>query len=73
MVSSESADYLLAKIQAYLQHGSKCVWVVFPERRAVQIYTGSGQNVILGETENLEDQSALPGFTTPVTAFFEGL
>ena len=73
VVSSETADYLLAKIQAYRKHGSKAVWAVFPERRAIQIYTASLRIAILDESQTLEDHDVLPGFSAPVAAIFEGL
>jgi Uma2 family endonuclease len=73
VVSSETAYRLLAKIQAYLNHGSKAVWAVFPERRAIQIYNTSAQITILDESQMLEDHDVLTGFSTPVSAIFEGL
>ena len=72
VVSSETADRLLAKIQMYLKHGSKAVWAVFPERRTVQTYTAARQTM-LGQDKILEDHDALPGFSTLVSAIFKRL
>ena len=43
VVSSDAAEYLLSKVQAYLKHGSAAVWIVFPDQRVVQVYTKSMQ------------------------------
>jgi Uma2 family endonuclease len=72
VVSSETADRLLGKIQTYLKHGTKAVWVVFPERRTIQIYAAARQTM-LEQDEVLDDHDALPGFSTPVSAIFKGL
>jgi Uma2 family endonuclease len=61
--------HLKRKIDAYLSHGSKSVWVVYPDARSVMIYhTDSIQRV--KADQRIEDP-LLPGFSTPVAAFFE--
>ena len=72
VVSSESAATLERKIELYLAQGSKSVWVVFPEQRAVWIYK-LGQAHMLGEHDKLEDPAVLPGFSVPVASLFEGI
>jgi len=73
VVSSETAARLEKKIDLYLAHGSKSVWVVFPEQRVVRIYDASGRSTKFEQNQTLEDPNVLPGFSTPVSAVFEGL
>jgi len=73
VVSSETAARLKTKIELYLEHGSKAVWVVYPEARLVEIHSASGQVTKFKQDQILEDPDVLPGFSTPVGAIFEGL
>jgi Uma2 family endonuclease len=66
---SESAAYLRIKTDAYLANGSRSVWVVFPEVRSVMVYTPDSVRELKGN-QSIEDP-LLPGFSTPVAAFFE--
>ena len=65
----ESACYLRIKTAAYLANGSRSVWIVFPEVRSVMVYTRDAVREFKG-SQSLED-ALLPGFSTPVAAFFE--
>jgi Uma2 family endonuclease len=73
IVSSETADRLQTKIRLYFKHGSKGVWSVFPGSRIVQINHPNGHAETLEQDQILEDSDSLPGFSTPVSAIFEGL
>ena len=73
VVSSETAERLQTKIRLYFKHGSKGVWSVFPGSRIVQINHPNGHAETLEQDQILEDSDALPGFSTPVSAIFEGL
>ncbi len=73
VVSSETANRLQTKIRLYLKHGSKAVWSIFLEARTVQIDFPSGHGIVIEQDGLLEGQDALPGFSTPVSAIFEGL
>jgi Uma2 family endonuclease len=73
VVSSETAARLRTKIRLFLKYGSKAVWVVYPDERMVEIHTTKGQATILDQDQVLEGYDALPGFSTPVAAIFEGL
>ena len=42
VVSSEPAKSLRAKVQLYLQHGAKVVWVAYPELRMISGVHGCG-------------------------------
>ncbi|HYL74314.1 MAG TPA: Uma2 family endonuclease [Bryobacteraceae bacterium] len=73
VVSSETALRLETKIDLYLAHGGKSVWVVFPDRRLVRIFDATGQARKFEQHQTLEDSSVLPGFSIPVSSLFEGL
>jgi Uma2 family endonuclease len=73
VVSSETAARLEEKINLYLTHGGKSVWVAFPESRIVRIFDASGLSRKFDHDQMLEDPTVLPGFSTPVSAIFEGI
>ena len=73
VVSSEKASLLEKKLELYLAHGSKSVWVVFPEQKVVRIFDASGHARMFDRNQTLEDPAVLPGFSTTVAAIFEGL
>jgi|ERR1700728_552542 Uma2 family endonuclease len=73
IVSSETAAPLRTKIRLYLKHGSKAVWAVYPDERVIDLHSANGQITKLEQDQILEDNDALPGFSTPVNAIFKGL
>lgn len=73
VVSSETAARLEKKIDLYLAHGSNSVWVALPEQRILRIYDASGRSTKFEQNQTLEDPNVLPGFSTPVSAIFEGV
>jgi len=66
---SDSAAHLKIKTEAYLANGSRSVWIVFPEVRSVMVYTHDAVREFKGSQS--VDDPLLPGFSTPVSAFFE--
>jgi Uma2 family endonuclease len=66
---SDTTKGLKAKVDTYLQGGSSTVWVVFPESCSVTIYSGDSIRELKGD-QTIEDP-VFPGFSTPVSAFFE--
>ncbi len=66
---SESAAYLRIKTEAYLANGSRSVWIVFPEVRSVLVYTREEVHEFKGD-QSITDP-LLPGFSSPISAFFE--
>jgi Uma2 family endonuclease len=61
--------HLKSKIDAYLAAGSKTVWVVYPSAKSVMVYCGDSIRELKAD-QQIEDP-LLPGFSTPVSAFFE--
>jgi len=66
---SDTIKRLKAKVDSYLQGGSNTVWVVFPESLSVTIYSNNSVRELKGD-QTIEDP-VFPGFSTPVSAFFE--
>ena len=65
---ADTATHLKTKVDADLQNGSNSVWVVYPDTRSVMVYSGDSARELKGDQE-IEDP-LLPGFSTPVSAFF---
>lgn len=72
VVSSETADRLEEKIELYLSHGSKSVWVVYPKTRTIRIFDPEGGAHRFERDESLIDP-LLPGFSVPTSAIFQGV
>jgi len=72
VVSSEPAERLEQKIELYLAHGSKSVWVVYPKQRVVRVFDATSKSRKFERSQLLEDP-VLPGFSAPVSAIFEGI
>jgi Uma2 family endonuclease len=66
---SDTATKLKKKVDAYLKGGSRAVWVFFADTRSVTVYSAGLIRELKGD-EKLEDP-LLPGFSTPVSDFFE--
>ena len=62
------------KAELYLQRGTQIVWLVYPERRGVDVCTlddaGALQTEFVDENGSLSGEDALPGFTLPLTRLF---
>ena len=65
----DTAAHLKRKVDAYLQGGSKAVWVVFPDSNSVMVHTAGSVRELKGN-QQIGDP-LLPGFSTPVSGFFQ--
>ena len=65
----DTASHLKRKVDAYLQGGSKAVWVVFPDSNSVMVHTADSVRELKGN-QQIGDP-LLPGFSTPVSGFFQ--
>jgi len=66
---SDLEVHLKHKIDAYLDKGADRVWVAYPDSRCVMIYSREGIRELRGD-QKIEDP-LLPGFSAPVSTFFE--
>lgn len=63
---------VLSKVAEYLDLGVDEVWIVDPAGRWVERHRPDEISKRFAKNEELTDSPALPGFTTPVAAFFVG-
>jgi len=62
---------MVEKAGEYLRMGVDRVWVIDPESRRLYIIRADAEPVTLESSETIKDDGALPGFSTPVSAFFD--
>ena len=73
VVSSEPAARLNDKMELYLSHGGKSVWVIYPKQRAIWIFDAPWGARGFHDDQPLIDTAVLPGFSIPTSAIFEGV
>ncbi len=72
MVSpSNTSREINDKARMWLSHGVRLVWVVYPDTRTVAIHPRDGEIIVLSDTETLDGQDILPGFTCNVADIFD--
>ena len=59
------------KAKMWLSHGVQLVWVVYPDTRTVAIHPHDGPVTVLSDTETLDGQDILPGFTCNIADIFD--
>jgi Uma2 family endonuclease len=64
---------LNSKLRDYRSANFPLVWVVYPDTQEVQIYRGDHRAEVLGVDQQILGDSALPGFSCAVRAFFDDL
>jgi len=73
-IVSEDDSYkkIMAKVKAYLQQGTKVVWVIFASTEEVLVCTATGKHYVdIDEVLTVPD--VLPDFALPVKEIFEGV
>jgi Uma2 family endonuclease len=63
----------VAKVQFYLRHGVRLVWVVDPDAETVTVFAPDRDPVTLHGEDVLDGADLLPGFQTTVAAIFAEL
>jgi Uma2 family endonuclease len=58
------------KVQDWLKAGSDAVWVVNPKNRTVTIHRPQTEAITLGENDELDGQTVVPGFRCLVAEIF---
>ena len=58
------------KRREYFAAGARLVWLVDPEQRTVEVFTAPDQSTILDETQTLDGDGVLPGFTLKIADWF---
>ncbi|MBL8133267.1 MAG: Uma2 family endonuclease [Anaerolineae bacterium] len=67
---SDRMANVMKKVQLYLQHGTRLVWVVDPDAEMIVQFTPSGVVRVFGADETLEGGDVLPGFSLPLRILF---
>jgi len=68
---SDSARQLMRKVKQYFAAGTHTVWIVYPVREEVQILEATGADRLLQGDDPIEAPELLPGFSVPISEFFE--
>jgi Uma2 family endonuclease len=58
----------LTKVGEWLTAGTRLVWVVDPARRLARVYRANGSEAVLVESESLDGEDVVPGFSCPLAA-----
>src|SRR6266851_3686747 len=53
----------LAKVADWIDAGTRLIWVVDAQRRIVRVYRQDGTESIVAESDSLNGEAVLPGFT----------
>lgn len=67
---NDSVRQLMRKVKQYFAAGCHTVWIVYPDRREIQILDAKGTDRLLGPEDTLEAPELLPGFSAPVAPIF---
>lgn len=58
------------KIQEYLDAGVILIWIIYPKERVVTVYRTDGSTTRLKETDMLDGEQVIPGFSCRVGELF---
>src|SRR5437899_1335440 len=58
----------LAKVGDSLEAGARLAWVIDPQRRLARIYGADGTESLLAESDALDGEDVLPGFSCPLAS-----
>lgn len=65
------APGMAAKVQTYLEFGTRLVWVIWPRYRRVDVWhSGDEMPRSLGIEETLDGEDVVPGFLYPIARLF---
>jgi Uma2 family endonuclease len=68
---SDDVRQLMRKVKQYFAAGCHTVWIVYPERREVQLLDVHGTDRLLRIGDAVDAPELLPGFSAPIAEFFE--
>ena len=67
----DSSRAVSTKVAAWLEHGTREVWVVDPRHRALTVQTANSAPFTLAHDATLQDCTVLPGFTFLLAELFD--
>jgi Uma2 family endonuclease len=68
---SDNVRQLMRKVKQYFAAGCHTVWIVYPERREINVLEASGADRLLTVEDTIDAPDLLPGFSVPVAELFE--
>ncbi|RKU08180.1 hypothetical protein C6501_16650 [Candidatus Poribacteria bacterium] len=68
---SDIQSRVVGKVFAYLDAGTRCVWVIEPISKTVTVYKSETDIKILTYEDTLTGDDVVPGFSCPVELLFE--
>jgi Uma2 family endonuclease len=69
---SQNDEEMRAKAAEYLQYGTKQVWLVFPDKKQIEVHLPNAAPKVYGVGEMISAGDLLAGFTLDVAVVFEG-
>jgi Uma2 family endonuclease len=67
---SDAEAAVRRKVKQYFDAGAQMVWLVFPDRRTIEVCRPDAAVVVLREPESLDAPELLPGFSMVVSTLF---
>lgn len=67
---SDRSETLDEKIDEYLRHGTKLVWLVDPHFATITVYSPDADPVLFNRQQTITAEPYLPGFAVPVAKIF---
>lgn len=68
--ASNSYQQLRDKARLYLRHGTRLVWLIYPQRAIVEVYYADGSSELFDKDQTLTGEDVLPGFTLQLRDIF---
>ena len=67
---NDLAEQVQEKIEQWIEHGVKLVWVVYPEQRSIMVYRSLSEVQVLHEGDTLTGDPVLSDFSCSVSEIF---
>jgi Uma2 family endonuclease len=68
---SDSYPLLREKAAYYLAHGTRLVWLIYPERKVVEVYRAGGESELYTPEHELDGGEVLPGLLIRAADIFQ--
>lgn len=69
----DRAREIREKVEDYMENGTRLLWIIYPDRRLIDVHRPGLPAVKLGSADQLDGADVLPGFSAPVKAIFAPL
>ena len=66
----DTATEIQDKVQDYLRHGTRLVWIIYPQQQVVVVHYPDGTAKTLPQSETLSGEDVVPGFACSVKEIF---